>query len=140
MSTPDLTGTWRLSLPESQFGFLPPAKLRIDTIAQTEHRIRIVTRQVDANGDHTVERALPLDGTPVEILVLGKMRLVSARWDGDGLVVDTQSEVSGRPRRIQDRWELSPDGGTLTVSRWHGNPGGAVRRKIVLHRENVVRS
>lgn len=62
-------------------------------------RIRIVTRQVDTNGDHTVERAIPLNDTPV-----------------------------------------SPDGGTLTVSRWHGNPGGAVRQKIVLHRETVVRS
>ena len=131
----DFTGTWRLSLRESSFGFLPPAKLRVDSITQTEAQICIVTRQVDTNGDHTVERVLPLNGTPVEVLVLAKVRTISARWDGDVLLIETHNEVSGRVRRIEDRWSLSADGESITVSRSHDNPGGAVRQKIVLQRE-----
>ncbi len=140
MTKPDFTGSWRLSLRESRFGFLPPAKLRVDTITQSATGIRIVTRQIDTNGDHTVERVLPLDGTPVEVLVLGRTRTISAHWDGDDLLVETHNEVSGRLRRIEDRWSLSPDRESIKVSRWHGNPGGAVRQEIVLWREALSQS
>ena len=140
MTKPDFTGTWRLSLRESRFGFLPPAKLRVDTITQSATEIRIVTRQVDTNGDHTVERLLPLDGTLVEILVLGRTRTVSAQWDGDVLLVETRNEVSGRTRRIEDRWSLSGNRESITISRWHGSPGGAVRQVIVLRREALSQS
>ncbi|MFM2124342.1 MAG: hypothetical protein RL328_793, partial [Acidobacteriota bacterium] len=46
------------------------------------------------------------------------------------LVVETRSEVSGKPRRIEDRWTLDEDGLWLTIERVQEQPGGAVRQRL----------
>jgi hypothetical protein len=68
--------------------------------------IRIVTRQIDSNGDISVERYLTFGADPVEISVLNRLRLVSARWDGAELVVETRSTVTGNERLLEDRWAV----------------------------------
>lgn len=122
----------------SKFGFLPPPRLRVDRIEQTPAEIRIRTQQKDANGANTVERRLPLDGSPVEVTVLGRVRSISARWEGEVLVISTVSEVSGRPRLLEDRWSLSQDGSAITIQRRHGTPGGAVHQRLLLRKTESI--
>jgi hypothetical protein len=131
---PDFSGVWRLDRGASDFGFLPPPRRRVDTIRHQDPAIRIVTQQADANGKATVERALTIGGPPVAVMIHGRERLVGARWDGDALVIETQAEVSGRARRIEDCWKLAPDGLSLTIGRLHDLPGGAVRQALLLRR------
>jgi len=132
---PNFTGVWKLIRGESDFGFLPPPTLRLDTIAHGDPQLRIRTRQKDANGDITVDRDLTVGGEAVTIPIRGRTRLVRAFWDGLVLVVETNSELSGAPRRIEDRWAL--DAGApewLTIERRQEQPGGAVRQRLRLRR------
>jgi hypothetical protein len=132
----DFSGVWELDLEESRFGFLPPPQLRVDTVEQSAAELRVVSHQIDDNGDNTVERRIPLDGSAVEIEVLGRPRKLTARIEATTLVVETRFEVSGRPRLIEDRWSLSQDGalltGTmLTIQRRVEQTGGAVRQTLL---------
>ena len=127
----DFSGEWELLPKESSFGFLPPPVLRLDCVAQTGDDLLVTTRQVDDNGDNTVERHLTIEGPPTEIQVLGRPRSISSRWDGADLVVETRFEVSGRGRTIEDRWSLSSDRQRLRIRRRVEQTGGAVRQLLV---------
>ena len=132
---PDFSGAWKLIRGESEFGFLPPPRLRIDTIAHNADALQIRTRQKDASGDVTVDRDLVIGGDPVAVLIRGRSRSVRAYWGtATELVIETASEVSGSARRIEDRWTLDPDGQWLTIHRLHELPGGPVRQRLRLGR------
>ena len=132
----DFSGEWELLPKESSFGFLPPPVSRLDRVAQTGDDLLVATRQVDDNGDNTVERHLKVDGPPTQIQVLGRDRSISSRWDGTDLVVETRFEVSGRSRLIEDRWSLSTDRERLSIRRRVEQTGGAVRQMLLFSRRH----
>jgi hypothetical protein len=130
----NFTGIWKLIRGESEFGFLGAPASRQDAILHEGSRICIRTRQKDSNGDVTVERDLIIGGEPVTVQIYGRPREVRAFWDEDTLVIETRSEVSGKPRRIEDRWTLDPDGQWITIDRVHEQPGGDVRQRLRLEK------
>ena len=130
----NFSGVWKLIRGESDFGFLPPPQLRVDTIAHDGPCLRVRTRQKDASGDITVDRDLAIGAEPAEIEIRGRRRKIRAYWDEAALVMETVSEVSGNGRRIEDRWTLDPGGEWLTIARVREQPGGAVRQKLRLRR------
>ena len=134
---PDFTGVWKLIRGESEFGFLPPPRLRVDTITHAEPHILIRTRQKDANGVITLDRDLTIGGEFVEVMIRGRARQVRAFWDDAELVVETASEVSGNSRRIEDRWSLDASAEWVTIVRLHEQPGGAVRQRLRMRRERA---
>lgn len=134
---PDFSGAWKLIRGESEFGFLPPPRLRIDNITHdaATGALQIRTRQKDASGDVTVDRDIVIGGDPAAVAVRGRSRTIRAYWGAaTELVIETDSEVSGSPRRIEDRWTLDPDGQWLTIHRQHELPGGPVHQRLRLRR------
>ena len=131
---PNFTGVWKLIRGESDFGFLPPPHLRVDTITHADPELRIRTRQKDDNGDVTLDRDLILGDEAVKIVIRGRARVIRAFWDEAVLVVETKSQVSGKQRRLEDRWLLDEDGEWLTIERLHEMPGGPVRQRLRLQR------
>lgn len=127
---PNFTGTWKLIRGESSFGLPGPPRSREDTILHEEPRIMIRTVQKDANGTAKVERDLIIGSEPVQIEIHGRTRQIRAFWDDAALEIETTSEVSGKPRRISDRWTLDPDGLWLTIERVHEQPGGNVHQRL----------
>jgi len=131
---PNFTGEWRLIRGESDFGFLPPPSLRVDTIVHQDPQLHIRTRQTDANGDLTVDRDLIIGGAAETIDIRGRTRSTRAFWEDDVLVIEIASVVSGKSRRIEDRWSLDPATDRVTIARLWEQPGGAVHQKLVLRR------
>jgi hypothetical protein len=131
---PDFTGVWTLVPSETEFRFLPPPDLRVDTIAHNDPQLNIRTHQIDANGDITVDRNLIIGGESKTIVILNRARIIRAFWDESVLVIETKSEVSGKPRRIEDRWTLDAASDWLTITRLHEQPGGPVRQRFRLQR------
>jgi hypothetical protein len=129
---PNFTGVWKLVPSETDFSFLPPPDLRVDTIVHEDPRLHIRTRQIDANGDIRVDRDLVIGGEAQTIVILGRNRMIRAFWDETVLVVETNSEVSGKPRRIEDRWTIDAGAEWLTIARLHEQPGGPVRQRFRL--------
>ena len=132
--TPDpadaIAGAWRLNLNASDFGFLPPPRLREDRISIHGNQITIETHQIDTNGDNRVTRHLTLDGEPCIIDVLGRSREVRAQWTGGVLHVETRWEIGGNPRRLHETWRA--DAGRLRIERRHEANGGAIRQVLLL--------
>ena len=131
---PNFSGLWELIRANSDFGFLPPPQLRLDEIMQEDPQLHIRTRQRDAGGDVTINRDLIIGGEASKIMIRGRARRVSAYWDEAVLVVETSSEVSGKVRRIEDRWTLDAAADWLTIERLHEQPGGPVRQRLRLRR------
>jgi hypothetical protein len=130
---PNFTGVWELINDKSDFGFLPPPRLRVDRIIHDEPRFLLRTRQKDANGDVTVDRDLIIGGDPVEVSINGRARQISSFWNDGELTVITNSAVSGGARRIEDRWTFVDDD-SLTIVRLHDLPGGPVRQRLLMRR------
>jgi hypothetical protein len=92
----------------------------------------IRTHQIDANGDTTVARDLILGDEAETIMILDRARMIRAFWDETVLVVEKNSEVSGKPRRSEDRWTLDAGAEWLTIARLYEQPGGPVRQRLRL--------
>jgi hypothetical protein len=135
---PNFTGVWQLIRGESDFGFLPQPSLRIDTTEHEDVQLRVRTCQKDANGSVIVDRNLTIGDQAVEVVILGRARWIRAFWDEAALVIETNSEVSGAGRKIEDRWTLDTGAEWLTIQRLHELPGGAVRQRLRLQRRSQV--
>ena len=131
---PNFTGVWKLIPEKSEFAFLPPPRSRLDTIVHDDPQLHIHTRQIDANGDIALDRDLTIGGQTVTIAIRGRERQIRAFWDGDVLVLETLSVVSGKVRRLEDRRSLDAAAEWLTVERLHKQPGGAVKQLLRFHR------
>jgi hypothetical protein len=131
---PNFSGVWKLIRGECDFAFLAPPRLRVDTILHSGQQINIRTRQKDTKGDLTIDRDLTIGGEAEIVLIHGRARLIRAYWEAAALVLQTDSEVSGNLRRIEDRFTLDNKGEWLTVERHLGQPGGAVHQRLRLRR------
>ncbi len=63
-------------------------------------------------------------------MILNRPRMVSARWDGDELLLETRSLVSGNERLLEDRWTMLDGDYPVQVTRVHHMTGGAVRQVL----------
>ena len=137
MPRPDFSGTFTLNRAESEFAFLKPPKMRVDSIVHADPQLAVTTLQIDTNGANTTVRKFTTDQLPVTIDVLGKARQLKAHWEGIELIVETSWDHNGNPRVLTDRWVLSANGRQLVVTRHQEMNGGPVRQKFVLEREHT---
>ncbi len=135
MPLPDFSGTFTLNRTQSEFAFLKPPRMRVDSIVHVEPALAITTMQIDTNGANTTVRKFTTDQTPVTIEVLGKVRQLRAHWEAPELIVETSWDHNGNPRVLTDRWRLSADRKQLVVTRHQEMNGGPVRQRFVLDRE-----
>lgn len=135
MALPDFSGTFTLNRALSEFAFLKPPRMRVDSIVHAEPALAITTMQIDTNGANTTVRKFTTDQVPVTIEVLGKIRQLRAHWEEPELVVETSWDHNGNPRVLTDRWRLSPNRQQLVVTRHQEMNGGPVRQRFVLDRE-----
>jgi hypothetical protein len=135
MPQPDFSGTFTLNRELSEFAFLRPPRMRVDSIVHADPALTVTTLQIDTNGANTTVRRFTTDEVPVTVEVLGKVRQLRAHWDGSELVVETSWEHEGHPRILTDRWKLSANGRQLVVTRHQKMNGGPVHQRFVLERE-----
>lgn len=135
-SRPDFSGVWKMDAAKCEFGALPPVQARTDTIDHRDPNMKATTRQVDGNGDNTVDRAFTTDGKETTVKVMGNDRKMTARWDGDVLVVETKLVANGNAITITDRWTVSKDNAILTISRHFAADGlGETDQKLVMEKQ-----
>src|ERR1044072_3510284 len=106
----DFTGRWLLDTRQSDMRrvSVPPQAL-LDIAQQGE------VVQCTANGG-AARWSYRLDGGEVASQVSGETHNSAAKWEGSALLINTL--VSGpRSYVVMDRWKLSRDRNTLTVSR-----------------------
>jgi hypothetical protein len=113
---PNLTGTWKLDIPKSNFGQLPPPASQTDTIDDSEPSVRIAEEQKGGMmGDMSLTSNLSTDGKETTSPGMGGAPTTStAHWDGVALIVDSKFSFQGTDVKVKDTYTLSSDGKTLT--------------------------
>lgn len=135
-SIPNLTGTWVLQVDKSDFaGMLTPTG-RTDVIDHQEPKITI-KRTVSANGaENSTTLVYEINSKPYKNMV-GPQEITSTlHWDGSTLVsVSTVQDPQAGEVTITDRYELSPDGKTLTQKRTLSAQGREGTQTMVLAKQ-----
>jgi hypothetical protein len=113
---PNLSGTWKLDIPKSNFGQMPPPASQTDTIDDNEPSVKIVEDQKGGMmGDMNLTTTLSTDGKETTSTGMGGSDVKStAHWEGSTLVVNSKTNFQGGDVTIKDSYSLSPDGKTLT--------------------------
>lgn len=115
-SSSNLTGTWKLDIPKSNFGQMQPPASQVDTIADDEPSVKIsVDQKGGMMGDTAYTESLTTDGKSATWPGMGGSQVTgTAQWNGNSLVIDSKTSFQGSDVKIKDTFTLGPDGTTLT--------------------------
>jgi hypothetical protein len=141
---PDFSGTWRIDRAKSDFGEFSERPLsKADATLVVEHRdpeLKI-RRTLGLNGREEVkEFAYYTDGrgeTNQATIGVGEVES-KTKWDGDKVVSEAQIRRRGQggtyELNVTQKWQVSPDGKTLTNTTHISNETGAQQIKLVYRR------
>ena len=83
-------------------------------------------------GDVKIETTFSTDGKPQKNTVIDSPMTTTGKWEDKTLVLTSTMSMQGVDVGIEDRWALSDDGKTLTVTRKIAAPDGEMTAKIVM--------
>ena len=114
---PNYSGTWKLNLAKSDYGPVPAPESQVSTIEHKEPSIKITVEQKGgARGDSKFILDLTTDNKEVAATPESMGSKSAARWEGDVLVIKTNTQYQGSPITIESKYTLSKDGKTLTIA------------------------
>jgi hypothetical protein len=132
---PNLSGDWKLNVAKSDFGPMPGPEKMDRTIKHEDPSLKMTTTQSGPQGEVTTELAYTTDGKPCTNKIRGQDVTGVAKWDGDALTINYKREIQGMEITANERWTLSEDGKTLTVTNKLNTPQGDFEIKIVMDKQ-----
>ena len=100
--------------------------------------MNVHTVQTTGENTSTVDVVYMTDGTQSKNSVNGRDAVSRTFWDGGALVVNTDMKTrKNEEEQIQDRYELSDDGKTLTLTSHVVTEKGDVTMTMVCSKEKV---
>jgi hypothetical protein len=132
----DFSGTWKLNAGKSDFGPVPAPDSLIEKIAHQDPSLKMnVAATGGMQGDMTYDVSYTTDGKEC-VNKVGENEFKSMlNWDGNALAVDSKGTFGGNDITFKDRWTLSDDGKTLTVTRHLTSPMGEADMKEVFEKQ-----
>jgi hypothetical protein len=131
-SKPDFTGAWKWNRAKSQVGpgFHPITAIKFEQKGETfTEEMSVET----PGGEKTLSLKYALDGKETPGRVLGKGMTLSAKRDGDALLIKWRDEVEDYT--VTRRLTLSPDGRTLEMTIREITPEHQREDRVVLDRQ-----
>jgi hypothetical protein len=134
----DFSGRWRMVKDQSDFhGFTMP-DIVVRVIDDHDPAMNVHTIQTSGEKTTTTDITYFTDGSINKNVVNGRDAESKCYWDGAVLVVrTTMKNAKGDDQLISDRWELSEDKQTLTISSHVETDKGAMDMKMVCAREKL---
>jgi hypothetical protein len=130
--TPNLTGVWKANVAKSKFEGPPPSEY-LEIIDQQGSKITEKIGMFGGHGEQRAEYTYNTDGKPSMNSFHGLPMRVQASWNGGVLALD--AKVAGRPATISEKYALSSDGNTLTVSQSMTGDGKTMEQTLVLEKQ-----
>ncbi len=131
---PNFSGRWRMARDRCEFhGFKMPDMI-VRVVDHHDPVLNLHTVQTVSGKTHMADVSYNTDGTSAGNTISGREAQSKAFWDGQDLVIRTTMKTSkGDNEVIEDRWQLSPDGETLTtISHVETDRGGADLKLVCL--------
>ena len=133
---PNFSGRWRMVKDKSDFGGFAAPDIVVRVIEHHDPTLNVHTVQTSKGKTSTVDVSYFTDGSEATNSMSGRESVSKAYWDGPALVIRTTTKDSkGEDEIIEDRYELSDDGQTLTTSSHIATPRGEVNLKLVCEKE-----
>ncbi len=133
---PNFSGRWRMVKDKSDFAnaAMPDAVIRV--IEQRDITLNIHTIQTTGETTKTADVSYYIDGSPSTNVINNHEATSKTFWEGAALNVRTTLKLAnGDEELIEDRWELSDDGNTLTTTSHISTPKGGTLMKLVCEKE-----
>lgn len=135
---PNFSGRWRMVKDKSDFGGFKAPDIIVRVIEHRDPTLNVHTVQTSGQKTSTVDVSYFTDGSQTTNSMSGRDAVSKAFWDGPALVIRTKTKDSkDEDEVVEDRWELSDDGQTLTISSHVTTPKGQVDMKLVSQKEKV---
>ena len=130
---PNFSGDWKMNQVKSDFGAAPAPDTFTRKIVHAEPSISIDEEQGTPVGVQQTSRKMTTDGKESTFDAGGAELKVTAKWDGNLLLVVSSVPAAGIS--YNDRMTLSDDGKVLTSVVRVDTPGGAVDVKVVFEKQ-----
>ncbi len=135
---PDFSGRWKMVKDKSDFAKARMPDMIIRVIDQHYPALNIHTIQTSGTKTSMADVSYFLDGSTSTNVINGHDATSKTFWDGTSLMVRTNMKTAnGEDEEIEDRWELSGDGQTLTTTSHIRTTKGAVDMKLVCEKEKT---
>ena len=123
---------------KSDFARFQMPDIVVRVIEQHEATMNVHTVQTSGQRTSTVDATYTLDGSESKNVINGRDAISKTFWDGGALVVRTDMKTAkSGDEQIEDRYELSDDGQTLTTTSHVVTEKGDVTMKMVCSKEKV---
>lgn len=134
----DFSGRWRMIKDQSNFGTFQMPDIIVRVVDQHDQTMNVHTVQTTGRKTSSSDVSYFTDGSVTKNVINGRDADSKAFWDGPTLVIRTNmKDSSGEDEQIIDRWDLSEDRNTLTISSRITTPRGGVDMKLVCAREKA---
>lgn len=130
--TPNLTGVWKANIEKSQFNGPPPTGY-LAIFDQQSSKLTEQTATFGPRGEQRATFTYNTDGKPSMNSFRGLPMRTEASWNGGVLMLE--AKVAGRPASISEKYALSSDGNTLTISSSMTSDGKTMQQTLVLEKQ-----
>jgi hypothetical protein len=133
----DFSGTWKINPSKSDFGPMPAPDGITEKIAHHDPELKAsIASSGGPQGDMSYDLTYTTDGKECTNSIGGNEFKSTVKWDGNDLAVDTKGSFSGNDFTAKDRWTLSEDGKTLTVTQHFSSAMGEANMKLVFDKQD----
>lgn len=133
---PNYSGRWKMDKEKSDFGKFKAPDMIVRVVDEHEPTMNIHTIQTTDGKSTTSDVSYFVDGRETTNVLSGRDATSKSFWDGSTLSIRTETTNSkGEATQIVDRWDLSPDGQTLTITSHIETPNGEADLKLVCDKE-----
>jgi hypothetical protein len=135
---PNFSGRWRMVKDKSDFARATRPDMIVRVIDQRGSTLNIHTIQTTGTTTKSADVSYFLDGSPSPNMINNHEATSKTFWDGPALMVRTTLKLaSGDEELVEDRYELSGDGNTLTTTSHISTPKGGTILKLVCEKEKT---
>ena len=130
--TPNFTGVWKANIEKSHFNGPAPTEYLV-IFDQQGSKLTEQTGMFSPHGEQRAAFTYNTDGKPSMNSFRGMPMRTQASWNGGVLAIE--AKVAGRPASISEKYALSSDGNTLTISSTMTAEGKTTERTVVLEKQ-----
>ncbi len=136
----NFSGRWRMVKSQSDFGKFHMPDIVVRVVDQRGETMNVHTVQTTGDKTTTADLSYFTNGTVTKNVINGRDAESRGFWDGSALVIRTAMKTaSGENEQITDRWELSENHETLTITSHIETPRGDFDMKMVCEHDNIGR-
>jgi hypothetical protein len=134
---PNFSGRWRMVRDKSKFGTFKMPDIIVRVIDHHDPTLNVHTVQTAGKQTTMSDVSYFTNGNESSNSINGREAESKAFWDGAALVVKTNMlTAKGENEVIEDRWELSADGKTLTTASHITTDSGTADLTLVCEKQN----